>query len=156
MICAVKLHAIMKLYGIMNDSLLFQLSMAHLLITLWLQLRITIAKNEITNTAISKDDDIVEISFTLNFIDGVSDGWTVVMTTNPKLERIMVCMTRVYMYFVLPNDIWISLSIKSRSVTYIMLSLRIFFFLLLFGCYLVVSSFVFSSLAKMYILVVKV
>ena len=90
----------------MNDSLLFQSAMAHLLVTIWLQLQITTAKNEVTNTIISINmGRAVEISFTLNFVDGVSDGWTVVMTTNPKLESIGVCMAGMYMYLIIPNDI---------------------------------------------------
>ena len=88
----------------MNDSLLFQSAMAHMLITIWLQLRVTIAKTEVKNTTISTNMNIfVEIRFTLDFVDGNSNGWTVVMTVIPKMEfiSIKVCMTRVYMYSIL-------------------------------------------------------
>ena len=99
------------IYGFVKDSLLFQSAMAHLLIMVWLQWRVTIAKNQVTNTTIwiEKEGAFVTISFTLDFIDGVSDGWTVIMTTNPKLESIDVCMTGVYMYFILSTDIRIYL-----------------------------------------------
>ena len=104
-----KLHKTMKVYGTMHDYWLFQSAMAHLLITIWLQLRVTIARNEVTNITITAErDEFVEIVFTLDFIHGVSDGWTVVMTTNPKLERIKVCMARFYMYFIFPIDSRIS------------------------------------------------
>ena len=80
--------------------------MAHLLITIWFQLQVTIANNKVTNTTIStKIGAGIAISFTLDFVDGVSDGWTVVMTINLKLKNIEVCMAGVYMYLIITKDI---------------------------------------------------
>ena len=88
----------------------FQTAMAHLLIPIWLELQVTIAKNEVTNpTILTQMGADVKISFTLDFVDGVSDGWTVVITTNLKLDRIVVCMAGVYMYLIITIDIRIFL-----------------------------------------------
>ena len=84
--------------------------MAHLLIAIWFQLQVTIANNEVTNATIStKMGGGIAISFTLDFVDGVSDGWTVVITINLKLENIEVCMAGVYMYLIITKDIRIFL-----------------------------------------------
>ena len=53
------------------------------------------ATNEITITSISNFFDNFGIHFTLNLTDGVSNGWTVVMSTNYKLSIGQVSMARV-------------------------------------------------------------
>ena len=52
------------------------------------------ATNEITN--IVKSTSIIgsfDIKFTLDFADGVSNGWTVVLTTNYILDTIVVIVS---------------------------------------------------------------
>ena len=61
------------------------------------------ATNEITVSRISNLDGNIGINMMLNLIDGVSNGWAVVISTNYKLNIDQVSMAPVYRCFVFPN-----------------------------------------------------
>ena len=78
----------------MEDYLLFQSMVVQLFLIIPSQLRFTMATNEITNIVKSTwNTGSFDIKFTLDFADGVSNGLTVVLTTNYILDTILVIVS---------------------------------------------------------------
>ena len=78
----------------MNDIYCFQSAAAYSILPIWSQMQVTAAANYISNITVSSPfKNVCYIKFALDFVDGASNGWKVVMTTNYKLDNVMVRMT---------------------------------------------------------------
>ena len=77
----------------------FQSASAYSILTIWSRMRDTMAANNILNIIVSSPfDNVCNIKFALDFVDGATNGRKVVLTTNYKLDNVFVRMTDTNLY----------------------------------------------------------